>query len=292
MKTRLPAFSGLSRRSFCGLVWILTVSPLFLPAVFSEDPPSRRFLTLAEKEAFLRNAKVIRSQAAKKGITGSVRATLSDGTLTNDASIQRIDFYRSTYNTPAGLQIGFRDSYKFNIAAYRLAVLLGIDNVPPSVERSYDGTKGAYTWWIEDVVMDEGERLKRKISPPDARCWNEQMHLVRVFDQLIDNIDRNVQNLLITKDWKIWMIDHTRAFRPGTELRKPSELQKCDRKLLDRLRVLTSEQLKAELGDYLTKSEIKGLLARRDLLVRHFEALGEACLYNLRRDVPAHAATR
>ena len=39
------------------------------------------------------------------------------------------------------------------------------------------------------------------------------MSLVRVFDQLIGNIDRNVGNLLITSDWRIWAIDHTRAFR-------------------------------------------------------------------------------
>ena len=287
MKASLSALPALSRRSFCRFVWALTVVPLLLPAAFSQNPASRSSLSLSEKEAFLRDAKVIQCHSAKKGITGSVRATLSDGKSTNDASIQRIDFYRSVYDTPEGVQLGFRDSYKFNIAAYRLAVLLDIDNVPPSVERSFDGSKGAYTWWIENVQMDEGERLKRKISPPDPLYWNEQMYVVRVFDQLIDNIDRNMGNLLITKDWRIWMIDHTRAFRPTNQLRKVTDLRKCDRHLLERLRALTVEQVNTQLGNYLTKTEINSLLTRRDLLVRHFEALGEAGLYDLRKDVTA-----
>jgi len=211
---------------------------------------------------------------------------LSDGKLTNDASIQRIDFYRPIYNTPGGVHVAFRDCYKYNIAAYRLAVLLDIDNVPPSIERSFGGTSCAYTWWIEDVLMDEEERLKRKIKPPDPIRWNEQMYLVRVFDQLIDNIDRNMGNLLITKDWRIWMIDHSRAFRPTKTLRNVSDLRKCDRDLFGRLRALTLEQLNTHLGDYLTKTEINCLLARRDLLVRHFEQQGEAGLFELRKKAP------
>jgi len=216
-----------------------------------------------------------------------MRATLSDGKFTNDASIQRIDFYRPIYSTPGGVYVNFRDSYKYNIAAYRLAVLLDIDNIPPSVERGFGGSSCSYTWWIENVLMDEEERLKKKIEPPDALYWNEQMYVVRVFDQLIDNIDRNMGNLLITKDWRIWMIDHSRAFRPTEKLSKTEDLRKCDRKLLTSLRTLTREQLNRHLGKYLTKTEIKCLLARRDLLVRHFEQQGEAGLFELRKQVPA-----
>ncbi len=293
MKTGLSVSAGLSRRQFGRFVFVLTVFPLLLPAAFSQDAPSRPILSSAEKEAFLRDAKVIGCRSAKKGITGSMRATLSDGQLTNDASIQRIDFYRKSYDTPVGVQINFRDSYKYNIAAYRLAVLLDIDNVPPSVERTFQGSKGAFTWWIEDVLMDEGERLKRKITPPNPARWNEQLYVVRVFDQLIDNIDRNVGNLLITKDWRVWMIDHTRAFRPTDKLRDESNLRKCDRNLLAKLRALNLEQLRASLGDYLTMTEIRCLLARRDLIVHHFEQQGEAGLYDLQREgvtLPAQVA--
>ena len=62
-------------------------------------------------------------------------------------------------------------------------------------------------------MMDEGDRLKKKIGPPDLQRWNASMQMVRLFDQLIANTDRNLGNLIITNDWSIWAIDHTRAFR-------------------------------------------------------------------------------
>jgi hypothetical protein len=287
MKASLPASRSLSRHVFCRCACFLAILPLLLTNDFSQDSASGRLLSLAEKEAFLRDAKVVKSSTAKKGITGSMRATLSDGTFTNDASIQRIDFYRPIYSTPTGTYVSFRDSYKYNIAAYRLAVMLDLDNVPPSIERKFNGSASAYTWWIGDVLMDEEERLKRNVTPPDPEHWNQQMYVIRVFDQLIDNIDRNMGNLLITKDWRVWMIDHSRAFTPMTKLRKVTDLQKCDRHLLERLRALTPQNLNERIGGYLTKTEMKSLLARRDSLVRHFESLGETALYDLRRDLAA-----
>jgi hypothetical protein len=98
------------------------------------------------------------------------------------------------------------------------------------------------------------------------------MYVVRVFDQLLFNTDRNLQNLLITPDWKLWMIDHTRCFRLRTDLAAPKNLVRCDRKLLARMRELTKESLKTELGDLLRGNEIDGLLARRDKIVAFFDA--------------------
>ena len=49
------------------------------------------------------------------------------------------------------------------------------------------------------------------------------MWVVRLFDQLIYNTDRNLGNLLIDKDWRLWMIDHTRAFKTFTEPEEPQE---------------------------------------------------------------------
>jgi hypothetical protein len=97
------------------------------------------------------------------------------------------------------------------------------------------------------------------------------MFVVRVFDQLIFNTDRNLQNLLISKDWQLWMIDHTRAFRLYTDLREKKNLEKCDRQLLERLRGLNVETLKP-LVPYLNSQEIKGLLGRRDKIVSFFES--------------------
>jgi hypothetical protein len=85
--------------------------------------------------------------------------------------------------------------------------------IPVSVERKVGGKTSAITWWVDDVMMDEMKRTNKKIDPPDRDIWNKQMYVVRVFDQLIYNTDRNLGNLLIDKNWRLWMIDHTRAFR-------------------------------------------------------------------------------
>jgi hypothetical protein len=107
------------------------------------------------------------------------------------------------------------------------------------------------------------------------------MYVVRVFDQLIYNTDRNLQNLLIDPDWRIWMIDHTRAFRLYTTLMEKKDLVMCDRQLLAKLRTLNAQML-SPLNGYATGMEIKGLLSRRDKIVKFFDdqiaAKGEAAI--------------
>src|SRR5574340_55168 len=228
-------------------------------------------LSRADMEEFLRTAKVINSKQASKGITRSLRATLSDGKITNDAHIQSIDESRTEFKSNTSVELNFKDTYKFNIAGYRLAVLLGLDNVPVSVERKWAGKTSAFTWWVDDVMMDEDARRKKKVDPPNPDLWNKNMFVVRIFDQLICNTDRNLQNLLIQKNWDMWMIDHTRAFRMRKDLPGIKNLTRCDRTLLERLRALDKPTLQAKLRPYLNNTEIDALLARRDKIVQFFD---------------------
>jgi hypothetical protein len=234
-------------------------------------------------QQFLENAKIVTEHGAKKGVTGTLRATLVDGPVTHDVSVQTIDESKTSFTTDRGTELNFKDSYKYNIAAYRLGVLLGIDDmIPMSVYRKVGGKSAAVTWWIDNVEMDEVTRVNKHIEVPDPEKWNEQMYVVRVFDQLIYNVDRNLQNLLITKDWQIWMIDHSRSFRLMTNLRSQKDLVKCDRMLLGKLRALDEGAVSKELLPFCTKSEIKAMMARRDKIVSFFDgqikARGEAAV--------------
>lgn len=245
-------------------------------------------LTREQMEEFLRTAKIIKTKALSKGVTGSQRVTMTDGKITHDAHVQTIDVAKPEFKTDRGVELNFKDSYKFNIAAYKLAKILGIENIPVSVERKIGGKTAAVTWWVDDVVMDEKIRHAKKMDAPNPEAWNEQMYVVRVFDQLIHNVDRNLENLLITQGWQLEMIDHTRAFRILKTLRNPKDLAKCDRTLLKNLRALDKDTLMRELRPYCTKTEIEALLARRDLIVKFFDteaaAKGEAeVLYDLRK---------
>jgi len=67
-------------------------------------------LTHAQKEDFLLKAKIVKTKSGPKGITNTVRATLSDGQLTHDASIQRIDETKRNFETNMGTELLFRDS--------------------------------------------------------------------------------------------------------------------------------------------------------------------------------------
>ena len=219
-------------------------------------------------EAFLLNAKVVSTRPIGKGVTGATRATLTDGVRTHDAQIQTVDEFKPVYRTRSGEERNFRDSWRFNVAAYRIDRMLGLDLVPVSVQRRWRLGEAAFTWWVDDVQMDEETRRKNDTQPPDASRWNKQMLAIRLFDQLIDNVDRNQGNILITNSWRLWAIDHTRAFRYSKTPRKPANVTPLDPAVLERLKALEFSSLKKELSRYLTDDDLRNLLARRDAILR------------------------
>ncbi len=241
---------------------------------------AQQSLTPEEQETFLKTAKIVDTRAVGKGVTGTQRATLSDGTITHDASVQTIDISMNEFRGNRGTELNFKDSWRYNVAAYRLNQILQLGRIPVSVERMHRGKAGSFTWWVDDVLMDEGERIKTKAPTPDPSAWNEQMWHVRLFDQLIQNVDRNLGNLLIDKSWAVWMIDHSRAFRLSNKLTSPKNLTRIERGALERLRALHAEALSAAVGDYLTSFEKRALLQRRDEIVALFEKGGPSMIYD------------
>jgi hypothetical protein len=275
--TRSPRFPLLA-----GLLCLLLL-PITLGATQpgqAAAEPSPTLITDAEREAFLKKARIVRARPAGKGVTNTVRVTLSDGALTHDASVQSIEEAKARFETPYGTELNFKDSWRFNVAAYRIDRLLELGMTPPSIERRYRTKPASFTWWLDDVLMDEQERLRNKQAAPDTDDWNQQMWITRLFDQLIANADRNLTNLLIDKQWTIWMIDHSRAFRNNPELSAPGNLSKVERRLLERLRELNADNLNKAVGDYLEPGQITTLLQRRDRIVEHFGAGGPAVIFD------------
>jgi hypothetical protein len=261
----------------------LAIAVALSASLAAQQPPSPApFRTNSEREAFLRTASIVTEPpAARPGW----RATLDDGTSRHDAGVETAD-------GTGPLQ----GHYKSNIAAYELDRLLELNMVPATVERTVSGKPAAVVWWLDDVAMNEQARRTKKVEPPDPDDWTRQMHAVRVFDELVANEYRDTRpesylssrwdNLLITKDWRIRLVDHTHTFRVGRQLEDPASLTRCDRALLRKLRALNGTVLEQRLAKYLTREQLDALEIRRALLVKHFDDLmarrGEnAVLYDL-----------
>ena len=214
----------LSRRFVLPLFIIFScISPLSIPwqAAAADDEP----LSNQQIKEFLLTAKVVKSQQSGKGVTHPWKLTLSNGTITHDASFQPIDEHKPKMDLGYGrTETNFVDSYKYNVAAYEIAELLGLDNMlPVYVERKWEGKTGSLSWWLP-IKMDDAERFEKKIEPPDPDKWNKQMFRVGVFDELVYDTDPNLTNVLIGQDWSVYRVDFSRAFRTFKDLRGEKNL--------------------------------------------------------------------
>jgi hypothetical protein len=249
----------------------------------AQDPER---LSEEQMREFLLKANVVKYRQVGKGVTGISRLTLNDGQITHDAAFQSIDEEKPKMQlSGGGSELNFRDSYKFNIAAFELAKMLGLgDMMPVTVERKWRGDVGALSWWLPSK-FDEEQREKENLKPPQYLAWTRQLNKMYVFAALVYDTDRNKGNVLYSEDWHVWMIDFTRAFRLHPDLQYLKILDQCDRQLWEKLRSLTAEEVTEKNKTWLKKDEIKALMARRDKLVAHFEKLiaekGErAVIYN------------
>jgi len=199
-----------------------------------------------EFEEYLKAAKVEKITNIPIGVTRPRRAYLAPGGLVGSFAWKPIR---------PGMQTGYFESYKSEIAAYELDKLLGLNMVPVAVERRVEGVR---SW--------------ESVQPlPKPATWGFQLARMKMFDDLISNSDRNKGNLIVDADWHIYLIDHSRAF--VTETKLPQELQNIDRKLWDRMLALDEAGLKTAMGAWLDRRQIQALIRRRDAMKKKIDAL-------------------
>ncbi len=228
-----------------------------------------------EMETILLEGRIVDRESLDVGVTLPDRLWLEHDGRRVSAAFKYFDFERKglTRFESAPPELNFKDSYRYERAAYLLDRLLGLQMVPVTVLRTVRAKQGAVVAWVDDSITEQ-ERLKLGLAPEDIRVLIRQRAAMRLFDALIYNADNNLGNQLWTQeDWRLHLIDHTRSFRQQKSLpesfdKRPVSLTP---ELFEILRSLEEVQLEEALGDVLSPGEIKALRARRRLILEKVE---------------------
>jgi hypothetical protein len=232
----------------------------------------------AEIEALLAEAAIVETQPVPTGITLPRRLVLKGDGFKAWAIFKDVDISRQKVteiiNGRNHFSLDWRDSYRYDIAAYQLDRLLGLDRVPPVVPRQIKGDSGAASIWLARTVNEFDRARKLKVDPPDPGRWNQQRLLMQIFDNLVANRDSNLGNVLIDPNWRLWFIDCSRCFGEAKTLYYPlKKITRCERRIWHGLKNLNEATTRERLSPYLTKAEINALFVRHEKMILHFQEL-------------------
>lgn len=241
------------------------------------------FRTHDDVVRYLEEAEVVSTESIPVGVTRPRKVGLRrDGVLSN--GIFRVV---DTVHEQVRLSNGeFRrrliDRADHEVAAYRMARLLGLDNVPPAVERRIGNDRGSLQLWVENASRYEELYQEGVQAPGGAVAFKRRTQMMYLFDDLIGNDDRNRTNILIDDRERYWMIDHTRAFQIEYELQYVRGLIWVERTMWERLQSLDRETVERRIDSLISGRQLAALLERRDRILAEVRRLlserGEAAV--------------
>lgn len=227
-----------------------------------------------ELEEFLKTAEIVRSKEIGEGVTKPWKLDLKMGEVEHSGC----------WKNPKGIQKGSLEGWQYEIAAYEMDKLLGLNLVPPTVERKFKRKKGSFQFWCG--VTSDLDRMENGIKIPESKLgnWSKQKYLARAFDCLIANEDRTQQNIRYFEDWRTILIDHSRSFRSSKKFTKNlvygkngvlavKLFRQLPRVFVEKVRALTFDNIKVAVGPYLKDKEIRAILARKELLLKEIEEM-------------------
>ena len=233
------------------------------------------FQTDGEAEVFLLTAQVTSQRDIGTGVTKPRQLVLEKDGLRVHAAFNYVEVEGDNKKLADGsTEMFFIDSYRSDIATYRLSRMLGLEMIPPGVERQIDGVDGVVRLWIENLEsyqdwLDEGNS-----GTPGSLYLQRQLRDQIAFDLLIRNTDRNQSNINWDPDSNLWMIDQTRSLGRDPSLRaaEKKKFKGCSRTLYEGVKSLKEGDVERELSPYMSSFQIKALLKRRDALVKRIDS--------------------
>jgi hypothetical protein len=230
---------------------------------------------LAEREKweeFLKTATIVgqNQQKSREAVTEPWELSLEKDGVTRKA----------LWKNAEGRMKGYVENWRWEIAAYQLDKYLGLNMVPPTVEKEFRGERGSCQLWV-DYWIKAKQKNEQKIKVPSYKIfyYNRATYLRWAFDNLIANEDRHAGNIFITEDWRIILPDHSRTFRTSKKFTKnliytekhkesPKIMKELPRAFVEKLKSLNFELIRDSVGEYLTEKEINAVLLRRDLILK------------------------
>ncbi len=233
---------------------------------------------LAEREKweeFLKTAEITGHRDIGVGVTKPIQLFLKKGGVE----------WSGVWKNPKGKQKGFLEGWQYEIAAYEMDKLVGLNMIAPTVEREFNGKRGSLQLWVV-YEMNDLQRMDKKIPIPESKTesWNKQKYLMRAFDCLIANEDRTQENIHYVDDWRVILIDHSRSFRSSKKFTErlvfgkngimgPKLFRQVPRAFIEKIKSLNYEMIKEAVDPYLEDKEIKAILLRKKLLLDEIEEM-------------------
>jgi hypothetical protein len=254
----------MKKRTYLAILF-LALFLLGLPSSGKAQPANEDESLMKSLEKYLKEASIVDiNDHIAIGRTAPWIITLDDGKAKRRAIFKYVDSPRPSV-VPS--------SYKYEIAAYELAKLLGIEIVPPVIAREIKGRKGSLQIFLENCISLK-DKERKKLAPPDPQALANAVEEVKVFENLTYDECLNKSDIKIHQEtWKVCRVDFGDAFSPIAEFLQGCEIERCSRRLYQGLLQVSDEALRSTLKPCLNDEEINALLARRKLIIEKIDQL-------------------